>query len=210
MLVEFESRIDVGVNRRVTALAATIAADAIAGVRDIVPTYRSLAICFDPLRTDVIALEGRIEAAVNALHDAASATASVEVPVCYGGVYGPDLESVAAFANMSPDEVVAIHSGRTYRVFMLGFLPGFAYMGLVDDRIAAPRHANPRMAVPKGSVGIAGQQTGVYPLDTPGGWQIIGRTPLDPFDMRRADPFLFAAGNEVRFAPIEESEFRDW
>jgi len=210
MLVEFEARIDVAINRRVTALAATIATARLAGVRDIVPTYRSLAIFFDPLRTDVNSLTEKLGAGVAELQAIATGSvAPLEIPVCYCGVCGPDLESVAAFGHISSDEVVAIHTAGTYRVFMLGFLPGFAYMGLVDERIAAPRHANPRLAVRKGSIGIAGRQTGVYPSDTPGGWQIVGRTPLDPFNMRRTDPFLFAPGDDVRFVPIPHPQALD-
>jgi inhibitor of KinA len=126
--------------------------------------------------------------------------------VCYGGDYGPDLADVASLAGMSPEEVVAVHAAVTYRVFMLGFLPGFAYMGVVDARIAAPRRANPRVRVPKGSVGIAGRQTGIYPLDAPGGWQLIGRTALEPFDIARPSPFLFKAGDCVRFVPVARTE----
>ena len=108
---------------------------------------------------------------------------------------------------MSEADVVAIHSGANYRVFMLGFVPGFAYMGILDARIAAPRHSTPRVRVPRGSVGIAGAQTGIYPAETPGGWQLIGRTPARPFDPSRAEPFLLTAGNAVQFYPIERGEF---
>jgi len=129
------------------------------------------------------------------------------VPVCYGGELGPDLPSVAEFARMSPEEVVSIHAGATYRVFMLGFLPGFAYLGAVDERIAAPRQMTPRPRVRRGSVGIAGLQTGIYPADTPGGWQIIGRSPVSPFDLSRSAPFLFSAGDVVQFVPIDRAEY---
>ncbi len=110
----------------------------------------------------------------------------MRIPVCYGGELGPDLAAVAAFAKAGEDEVVRLHASATYRVFMLGFVPGFAYLGIVDDRIAMPRRSTPRVRVPSGSVGIAGVQTGIYPAETPGGWQLIGRTPLKPFDPSRA------------------------
>jgi inhibitor of KinA len=111
---------------------------------------------------------------------------------------------------MSEDEVVALHSSRVYRVFMLGFVAGFAYMGIVDARIAAPRHSTPRVRVPLGSVGIAGVQTGIYPAETPGGWQLIGRTPLKPFDAARPQPFLMKAGDAVQFAPIDRADYDRW
>jgi KipI family sensor histidine kinase inhibitor len=132
------------------------------------------------------------------------------VPVCYGGELGPDLDAVAAFAGIGQDEVVRLHTSRTYRVFMLGFLPGFTYMGTVDERIAVPRLADPRSSVQAGSVGIAGFQTGIYPASTPGGWRIVGRTPIKPFDLHRAEPFMFKPGDAVEFYainPVEYSRF---
>jgi inhibitor of KinA len=208
LLVQFENRIDPIVNTRAIRLGGAVRAAAIAGVRDIVPTYRSIAISFDPLKTDVDALVRRIEREAAGLLDAAADPAKlVRVPVCYGGEYGPDLAGVARFAGMSPDEVVAVHTAAIYRVFMLGFLPGFAYMGIVDDRIAAPRHASPRVRVPKGSVGLAGRQTGIYPSDVPGGWQLIGRTPIEPFNLDRPSPFLFTAGDSVQFVQVDHAEF---
>ena len=123
----------------------------------------------------------------------------MRIPVCYGGDLGPDLAGVASFAGMPEADVVRAHAAATYRVFMLGFVPGFAYLGIVDERIAMPRHSTPRVRVPLGSVGIAGVQTGVYPAETPGGWQLIGRTPVKPFDPSRADPFLMKAGDAVQF-----------
>jgi inhibitor of KinA len=208
ILVQFENRIDPVVNARAIGLARVLAAATIDGVRDIVPAYRSVAICFEPLRTNVDDLVRHIEREAGRLPDGPVDTATPRrVPVCYGGDYGPDLPDVARFAGMSPDEVVAVHTGATYRVFMLGFLPGFAYMGVVDDRIAAPRHASPRVRVPKGSVGIAGRQTGIYPSDAPGGWQLVGRAPIEPFNIDRPSPFLFKAGDSVQFVPVNDLEF---
>jgi KipI family sensor histidine kinase inhibitor len=208
LIVEFEERIDPEVNARAIACADAIAAAGVVGIRDIVPTYRSVAVYFDPVRTDSDALIERIT------HEAKHATASaavmaspVRIPVCYGGDLGPDLASVAGFAGLSEADVIRIHSAGVYRVFMLGFVPGFAYLGLVDERIAMPRHTTPRVRVPIGSVGIAGVQTGIYPAETPGGWQLIGRTPMKPFDVARAEPFLMKAGDLVAFYPIDRTEF---
>jgi KipI family sensor histidine kinase inhibitor len=208
LIVEFEARIDLEVNARTIACAEAIQAAHLAGVRDVVPTYRSVAVYFDPLRTDNDALMACLErVAGQPAGPASAARPPVRIPVCYGGELGPDLADVAAFAGMAESEVVRVHAGGTYRVFMLGFVPGFAYLGIVDARIAMPRHATPRVRVPAGSVGIAGVQTGVYPAETPGGWQLIGRTRLKPFDPSRDDPFLMQAGDAVQFYPIDRAEY---
>ena len=208
LIVEFEERIDPAINARAIALADSLQAAAIAGVRDVVPTYRSVAVFFDPLRTNYDTLLERIERdAGRPAPDAARQAEPLRIPVCYGGDLGPDLGAVAAFGGISADEVIALHASATYRVFMLGFVPGFAYMGIVDARIAAPRHSTPRVRVPAGSVGIAGVQTGIYPAETPGGWQLIGRTPVKPFDANRAQPFLMKAGDAVRFYAIDRAEY---
>jgi inhibitor of KinA len=208
LIVELEARIDPAVNARVIALADAVHADRIAGVRDVVPTYRSVAIYFDPLRTDANRLHACLDRATTRLGETpTSAQVLVRIPVCYGGDLGPDLSAVAGYARMSEDEVVRVHTEATYRVFMLGFVPGFAYMGTVDSRIAMPRHTVPRVRVPPRSVGIAGVQTGIYPTDTPGGWQLIGRTPLKPFDPDRPQPFLMKAGDSVQFYAIDRHEY---
>ena len=208
LIVEFEERIDPAVNAKTIACAEAIQGAAIAGVRDVVPTYRSVAVYFDPLRTDTDALLERIaHDAERAAPAARAAQTPIRIPVCYGGDLGPDLARVASFANLTEDDVIRLHSDATYRVFMLGFVPGFAYLGLVDQRIAMPRHATPRVHVPLGSVGIAGVQTGIYPAETPGGWQLIGRTPVKPFDPARADPFLMKAGDAVQFYAIDRAEY---
>jgi KipI family sensor histidine kinase inhibitor len=206
LVAEFEDRIDETVNGRVVALAEALRARSMAGVRDIVPTFRSVAVYFDPLRTDVGALARLLEEdlSTGAVRRDQS---TVRIPVCYGGDYGPDLGAVAASTGLSETEVADIHAGSTYRVYMLGFLPGFAYLGLVDERIAVSRRAVPRVRVPSGSVGVAGRQTGIYPADSPGGWQVIGKTPLRPFDVERPNPFLLSAGDLVRFHRIDPGEF---
>ena len=190
--------IDVDVNARAIAIARAVRQRAIPGVRDVVSTFRSVAVFFDPLSTDVAA----VAAALREDRDATpreSSGRTIEVPVIYGGDAGPDLAQVAAFAGCSPETVIERHASRAYRVFMLGFLPGFAYMARVDETIAAPRRATARLHVPAGSVGIAGLQTGIYPRDSPGGWQIIGRTAVNLFDPGRIPPALLAPGDQVRF-----------
>jgi len=208
IVVEFEARIDPVVNAQAIALAEAVQAAGVAGVRDVVPTYRSVAIHFDPLRTDIDALTGQIDRAVAAAGSSPVTSRSpIRIPVCYGSEFGPDLPAVAAYAGCSEQAVVLAHTETTYRVFMLGFVPGFAYLGIVDQRIAMPRHAVPRVRVPARSVAIAGVQTGIYPSETPGGWQLIGRTPLPPFDPDRPEPFLMKAGDAVQFYAIDGAEY---
>ena len=199
LLLELDPVIAAEVNARAVAIAAALRDDRLSGVRDVVSTFRSVAVFFDPLRADVAALADAIRRAADAAAVTTEERAPIDVEVAYGGEGGPDLVDVAAFAGCAPDEVIDRHVSRAYRVFMLGFLPGFAYMGPVDESIAAPRRATPRARVAAGSVGIAGQQTGIYPFDSPGGWQIIGRTALKAFDPDRTPPALFAPGDRVRF-----------
>lgn len=208
LVVEFEDRIDPDVNAHAISVAAVLDAARIPGVRDVVPTYRSVAVYFDPRKTDYDALYDRIDAEAGRERPAASEMSRpIRIPVLYGGDGGPDLGAVAAFARLSEAEVVQLHTATTYRVFMLGFVAGFAYMGTVDPRIAMPRQTTPRVKVPLGTVAIAGVQTGIYPATTPGGWQLIGRTPLKPFDPARTEPFLLKAGDAVQFFAIDGVEF---
>lgn len=200
-LVEFEASISPAINARAVALAEAVRAARVPGVRDVVPAYASVGVHVDPLRVDGAALESAIARAWEAPEPATTGGRAVEIPVCYGGRFGPDLDEVAAFAGCAPDDVVARHAAGRYRVYMLGFLPGFAYLGGVDATIAMPRRPSPRTVVPAGSVGIAGGQTGVYPCESPGGWRLIGRTPLRMFDADRAAPALLAPGDVVRFVP---------
>ena len=211
LIVEFEERIDAEVNARTIACAEAILSARLAGVRDVVPSYRSVAVYFDPLHTDNDALIACLERQADQLSPPAiMARQPVRIPVCYGGSLGPDLGGLASFARLAEADVIHAHTSVAYRVFMLGFVPGFAYLGIVDERIAMPRHSTPRVRVPAGSVGIAGVQTGVYPSETPGGWQLIGRTPARPFDPSRADPFLMKAGDTVQFYAIDRAEYDAW
>lgn len=204
LLVEFERAIDPVINERAIVLAARLRARAARGVRDVAPGYCTIGVHFDPLQTDLAALEHAIETECAAIEsiDAVANRTPIEIPVSYGGDHGPDLGAVARHAGCSEEDVIARHSQRTYRVYMLGFVPGFSYMGRVDPSIAAPRHRVPRERVPAGSVGIAGGQTGVYPVDSPGGWQLIGRTTTVMFDATRPQPSLLSAGDLVRFVPV--------
>src|SRR5262245_60133122 len=201
ILLELEPVIDPEVNARAIAIAAAIGGQRLRGVRDVIPTYRSVAIHFEPLACDIDSIrQAVLEAAASPPVSASGSL--VEVPVAYGGDNGPDLDDVAAFARVPARTVIDRHCGPEYRVFMLGFLPGFAYMGIVDESIAAPRKATPRTRIPAGSVGIAGRQTGVYPRPSPGGWQLIGRTSLQVFDPSRKPASLFRAGDRVKFIPV--------
>ena len=199
LLISLAPIIDPVVNARAISIAQYIEAIGIPGVRDVVPTYRSVAVYVDPHRVDIEALIERLSAVGADVAPPVTTARTVEIPVVYGGEAGPDLPAIAEWANLTADEVIARHSATTYRVFMLGFLPGFPYMGTVDPRIAAPRRATPRLRVPAGSVGIAGAQTGIYPTASPGGWQIIGRTARPLFDSRRNPPSTLVPGDRVRF-----------
>ncbi len=198
--VQFASAIDPVVNARCIALAASLESLALRGVLDVVPTYNAVTVHFDPLAADGEALSIELDRLAGTAPPAsAAASRTIEIPVSYGGASGPDLGAVAEFAGCSEADVVQLHVQARYRVYMLGFLPGFAYMGAVDRRIAMPRLETPRMRVNAGSVGIAGEQTGIYPCDTPGGWRIIGRTSAKLFDATRAQPSLLKAGDYVTF-----------
>ena len=204
LLLELDAVIDAQVNAHAIAIAAVVRAQGIRGVRDVVSTFRSVAVYFDPLIADAAAVRAALERAASSPGDVHGGR-YVEVPVAYGGEFGPDLEGVATFAGLTPGQVIERHAAADYRVFMLGFLPGFAYMGTVAPEIAAPRKATPRLRVPGGSVGIAGPQTAIYPRDSPGGWQIIGRTALQLFDPARSPATLFAPGDTVRFTPSPDA-----
>ena len=208
LVAEFPSRIDPEINDRASALAQRLCWRWGGILRDVVVGYCTVTVYFDPLQVDAPWLESEIQAAAGpARRGTRTDRAVVDVPVCYEGELAPDLIDVARFGGCSPDEVVALHTSRTYRVYMLGFVPGFAYLAEVDPRIAAPRRATPRTEVPAGAVAIAGGQTGIYPAVTPGGWNIIGRTPKKPYDPGRPVPFLFDVGDEVRFRSVSRAEF---
>jgi KipI family sensor histidine kinase inhibitor len=203
VVADLEAAIDPVVNARAIGIAAAVRAQRIPGVRDVVSAFHSVAVHYDPLATNGSAVQAALRTA-DEQAPPPSTGRLIEVPVTYGGDAGPDLVDVAAFARCAPAEVVERHTSRPYRVYMLGFLPGYPYMGTVDDAIATPRRATPRVRVPAGSVGIAGRQTGIYPRESPGGWQIIGRTSLTLFDPDATRPALVAPGDQVRFVRAPE------
>ncbi len=201
--IQFERTIDPLVNARCIALAMSLEGLALPGVRDVVPSYNAVTVHFDPRVMDRRAISAEMNSLARtstAVPEASSRL--VEVPVTYGGEVGPDLAAVAEFARCAEAEVIRLHASTSYRVYMLGFLPGFTYLGPVDARIAMPRLETPRLRVSAGSIGIAGTQTGIYPCDSPGGWRIIGRTALKLFDPTRAEPFLLKAGDRVTFVAV--------
>ena len=208
LVVELPQRVDPVINAFLVALADAVRARCGSSVRDAVVGYCTLTVYFDPFRVDPRWMEGEIRAVASDADAAPDVEgARLEIPVCYGGDLGPDLEDVAARIGSSPQEVIALHTSREYRVYVVGFVPGFAYMGTVDERLNLPRRSSPRTRVPAGSVAIAAGQTGIYPMETPGGWHILGRTPVRPFDPRRNPPVLFAPGDLVRFVSISREQF---
>ena len=208
LIVEWPARIDPLVSSRAVALAQAVRGEYAAAVRDVVVGYCSVTVYFDPLHVDPGALEDDLRRIIRTLPaPVISEGGLIDVDVCYGGDLGPDLADVATFARASEAGVIALHSALTYRVYVVGFIPGFPYMASVDPRLALPRRAIPRMKVPAGSVAIAAGQTGIYPSETPGGWHLIGRTHVKPYDDSRAEPFLFKPGDRVRFHPVDRDEF---
>ncbi len=206
LLVTIGERIDLATNRQAHALAQAIrharADHVLSGLGEAVPGYVTLLVHYDPLLLSYQTVEAFLRQNLSSEEVLALEPRRVEVPVVYGGEAGPDLPFVAEHNGLSEAEVIRIHSARDYPVFMMGFTPGFPYLGGMDPAIAAPRLSSPRSRVPGGSVGIAGEQTGIYPLDSPGGWRIIGRTALKLFDPARDPPFLLAPGDVVHFVPI--------
>jgi KipI family sensor histidine kinase inhibitor len=210
LLVVLGKGIDPAVNDQVHGLAALLRERRLPGVYDLVPAYATLAVHYDPvawsggkappheaLKREIIRLwKGAGRAAF-------PPPRQVEIPVCYGGAFGPDLAEVASRCGLSEEEVIARHAAASYRVYMIGFSPGFAYLGGLDATLATPRRSTPRLKVPAGSVGIAGMQTGIYPMETPGGWQIIGRTPKPLFLPAQANPCLLNPGDRLRFVPVD-------
>lgn len=201
--VAFGDRLDAAAHRQVRRLLRRLDRERVEGVSDLSPAYATLLVRFDPLRVAPESVASAVRRLLVDLDDEPLETPRrVEIPVRYGGEEGPDLSDVARQAGLTPEGVVALHSGTRYEVHFLGFTPGFAYLGTVPEPIACPRLDEPRRNVPAGSVGIAGAQTGVYPAETPGGWRLIGRTPLAMFAAERTPMSLLLPGDEVRFVPL--------
>ena len=203
LVVEFGEEIHPDIHRRVLALDHALAADPFPGLRETVPTYRSLLVYYDPRQLSWDEARRLVANALARNTDTPMPEPrEVEIPVVYGGEFGPDIGFVAAHTGLSEEEVVRLHTSVTYTVYMLGFAPGFVYLGGLPEALATPRLPTPRPSVPAGSVGIAGLQTGIYGLSTPGGWRLIGRTPLTMLDLNRQPPTLLQPGDRVRFVRI--------
>ncbi len=209
--ISFGTRIDGATQRRVHAAARAIGAHRIPGLIDIVPAYASVLLAFELGTLEHDAAAGRVREALAdaAQHDAPESTRLVEIPVCYDPAHAPDLIAAAQTLGITPEELASQHASATYTVAFLGFMPGFAYLQGLPPALELPRHPTPRRRVPRGSVAIGGMQTGVYALDSPGGWQIIGSTPLTLFDPSRAEPSLLLMGDQVRFRPISADALRN-
>lgn len=209
VLIEFKKEISPEINRKITSIVQLMKEQHIEGVVDVIPAFCSLLVNYDPRVISYENLKKRLTLLLKMETKTGEQRKRVyEIPVCYGGEYGPDLENIAKHAELTQEEVIQIHSSRDYLIYMLGFLPGFCYLGGLDERIHTPRLANPRIKIHAGSVGIGGSQTGIYPLDSPGGWQLMGMTPVKTYDPSREKPILVEAGDYIRFRPVDEDEYK--
>lgn len=208
LLIEFGDAISPEINGKVRSFMTVLEMNPLHGITEVVPAYRSLLIIYDPVRTCVPELKRElIEIELKMTSMELPDPEIIEIPVCYGGVYGPDIENIAAHNKLTVDEVIRLHSEPDYLIYMLGFTPGFPFLGGLPERLITPRLENPRTRVPGGSVGIANNQTGIYPIESPGGWQLIGRTPMKLFDPQKKEPFLLKAGAYLKFMPVSPKEF---
>ncbi|MBP2077160.1 5-oxoprolinase subunit PxpB [Oceanobacillus polygoni] len=206
--IQFGEHISKETNQQIRSFCMLLEKEKIPGVIEWIPTYTAVTIVYDPCTVLYKALIIQMEKLQNRLSAMELPPAEImHIPVCYGGEKGPDLATVANLHNLDESQVVSTHSSAEYLIYMMGFIPGFAYLGGMSEEIATPRLESPRSAIPAGSVGIAGEQTGIYPLESPGGWQIIGRTPIKLYDPNSLSPILLRAGNYIRFIPISEEEY---
>jgi len=210
LLVELGDEIDPQINKTVRILNLLILRSNIQGVVETIPTYRSILVYYDPIKIEVRELCVIIRKLASKKQEITLPEPKlIEIPVCYGGEFGPDIEIVAQSHNLTIEEVIKLHSQPLYQIYMMGFTPGFPFLGVLPELLATPRLSTPRLQVPAGSVGIAGNQTGIYPITSPGGWNLIGRTPLKLFSPERKEPFLYAPGDFIRFRPISLEEFQE-
>jgi inhibitor of KinA len=215
LVAEFGDTIDRALSDRVLQLAARVRAAGVAGVVEMVPTYRSLMVHYDPLATGHEELSAQLAALLEAGGAAAASARLWRVPACYEAAYAPDLQDVAQRTGLAPDEVVRLHSQTLFHVYMIGFVPGYPYMGDLPAALVLPRRADPRVRVPPGSIAIASTMTAVYPIESPGGWHLIGATPVRLFDAARVTasgdgrPALFSPGDKVRFEPVAAAHFEE-
>ena len=209
IVMEFGNEISKEINAKIRNLVKFADEAKIEGIEEILPTYRSIQIMYNPLKIDYFDLVRNLEMlSSKTVEGKKEIIKIVEIPTLYGGEYGPDINFVAEHNNITTDEVIEIHTGTDYLVYMLGFTPGFTYLGGMSEKISTPRLASPRAKIPAGSVGIAGSQTGMYPSETPGGWQLIGRTPVKLYDPKKEPPVLLSAGDYVRYVSISEQEYK--
>jgi KipI family sensor histidine kinase inhibitor len=207
LLVELGDGISRQINQKVRALFIGVEGHGLKGVMELVPGYRSLMVVYDPLVSSLGSLKSQIVDIWNTVDEAQlPSPRTVEIPVVYGDEFGPDLKRVAGYHKITPQDVVRLHTQPVYQVYMIGFMPGYPYMGEVVDALATPRRDTPRIHVPQGSVGIAQKQTGIYPVTSPGGWQIIGRTPTRLFDPQKNPPSFLEMGDRVKFYAITAKE----
>lgn len=211
LLVELGDGISRQINQKVRALFIEIAGHEVRGIKELVPAYRSLMVVYDPLVVSLSSLKSQIIGIWHTVDEAQLPSPRiVEIPVVYGDEFGPDLEWVASYHKMAPEEVIRLHTQPTYQVYMIGFMPGYPYMGEVVEPLVTPRRETPRTHVMQGSVGIAQKQTGIYPVTSPGGWQIIGRTPIRLFDPQKNPPSFLEMGDRVKFYTISAEEMQKW
>lgn len=229
IIIKFSKRIDLQTHHKVKALSTYLDENPFPGMVEYIPAFTTVTVFYDPLQIYNLDSQNKLNKNVSGYKSPYSIVESimkkvllsmkddvnykprtVEIPVCYGGEFGPDLEYVAKHNELTIEEVINIHSNGEYLVYMIGFAPGFPYLGGMSERIAAPRHQSPRLLIPAGTVGIAGTQTGVYPIGTPGGWQLIGRTPLELFRPKDDIPSLLRSGDIIKFKPISREEYDTW
>lgn len=211
VLVELGDEISLSVNQKVRELFVALDLRKIYGVLELVPGYRSLLVVYDPLAIELKRLKIKIDETAGQLDTSRlPPSKTVEIPVAYGDEYGPDLEWVAEYHKITTEEVIQLHTEPLYSVYMIGFMPGYPYLGEVPDALVTPRRETPRTRVPQGSVAIAQKQTGIYPVESPGGWQIIGRTPVSLFDPGKKQPSLLEMGDQVKFHAISRQEMQKW
>jgi len=208
LLVEYGDIIDPDVNNKVRSMAMVMEQNAPEGVIEVIPTYRSLLIVYEPSSTNPVKLQKTLKTLEARLDEIKIPPPdTVEIPVCYGGEFGPDIEYVAESHNLTVEEVIELHCRPEYLIYMVGFTPGFPFLGGLSEKLHTPRLETPRTFVPEGSVGVANNQTGIYPVASPGGWRLLGRTPVKLFAPGRRNPFLYQAGDRIKFNPITAEEY---
>ena len=226
IIIQFGSEITPEIHAKVKAFTNVLEEKPFYGFIECVPAFTSVTVYYDPFlvlqnrklsdgTTNTESVSQLVSSYLKGvtkklLLEEVNQSRKIEIPVCYGGEYGPDLEAVASYHDLTVNEVIKIHSEKEYAVYMIGFAPGFPYLGGMSEKIATPRKSTPRLTIPEGAVGIAGKQTGIYPISTPGGWQIIGRTPYSLFNASKYPPSLLQSGDVIKFVPITTTEYENY